>query len=108
MAPFSFAGRAESSGRSANRAPRSAPQTPLLEVANDPTRLLVAFFQNPAGRKMLEPLVKQDWGTEALALGKRVAYLWCPEGILASKLAESVSRALGDAVTARNWATVLK
>jgi uncharacterized protein (DUF1697 family) len=83
-------------------------ENPLLEVAADPTRLLIAFLSNPADRPKLEPLVKQDWAPEALAVGTRVAYLWCAEGILASRLSEAVNRALGDAVTTRNWATVLK
>ncbi len=81
---------------------------PLLDVADDPSRLLVAFLSNVADRSKLESLAKQAWGKEALALGARVAYLWCPEGILASKMADAVNRALGDTVTARNWATVLK
>jgi uncharacterized protein (DUF1697 family) len=81
---------------------------PLLEVAGDPSRLLVAVLRNPADRPKFEPLRKQDWAAEILAIGTRVAYLWCAEGILASRLAEAVSRVLGDAVTTRNWATVLK
>jgi uncharacterized protein (DUF1697 family) len=83
-------------------------ENPLLDVADDASRLLVIMFSNLADREKLEPLMTQDWVPEALAIGKRVAYLWCPEGILASRLYESVSRALGDRVTARNWATVLK
>jgi uncharacterized protein (DUF1697 family) len=43
-----------------------------------------------------------------LAIGARVAYLWCPDGVLASRVAQAVGRALGDAVTTRNWATVTK
>ena len=81
---------------------------PLLHVADDPSRLLVAVLNSLADRPKLAPLVKQAWGKEVLALGTRVAYLWCPGGILASKLANAVNRALGDGVTARNWATVLK
>jgi uncharacterized protein (DUF1697 family) len=83
-------------------------ENPLLEVAGDPSRFLVAFLREPADRQKLEPLRKQDWAPEALALGKGVAYLWCAEGILASRLAEAVGRLLGDAVTTRNWATVQK
>jgi uncharacterized protein (DUF1697 family) len=81
---------------------------PLLKFADDPSRLLVAVLRNPADRAKLEPLLNQDWAAEVLALGTRVAYLWCAEGILTSRLAEAVSRLLGDAVTTRNWATVLK
>jgi uncharacterized protein (DUF1697 family) len=81
---------------------------PLLAVADDPSRLFVAVLNQPADRKRLEPLARQDWAPDALALGKRVAYLWCPEGMMASRLAEAVGRALGDAVTTRNWATMTK
>ena len=83
-------------------------ENPLLKVADNPSRLLVAFFNEPADVRKLEPLTKQNWGKEALALGKRVAYLWCAEGILASKMLEAVNRTVGDAITARNWATLLK
>ena len=82
-------------------------ENPLLPVA-DPTRHLVAFFRSPAVRSRAEPLLAQDWAPEAFALGRRVAYLWCPDGILAGQLVEAVGRVLGDAVTTRNWATVLK
>lgn len=80
----------------------------LLNVADNPSRLLVAVLNRPADRSKLEPLAEQDWGKEVMALGKRAAYLWCHEGILASKLADAVNRVLGDGVTARNWATMLK
>ena len=81
---------------------------PLLGIADDPSRLLVSVFNNPSDRPKLDLLLKQDWAPEVLALGPRVAYFWCPEGILASKVAEAVGRALGDAVTTRNWATITK
>jgi uncharacterized protein (DUF1697 family) len=81
---------------------------PLHEVAHDPARLLVAVLRDSADRSKLEPLLKQDWAAEAFALGGRVAYLWCADGILASRLAAEVGRVLGDAVTSRNWATMLK
>jgi uncharacterized protein (DUF1697 family) len=87
---------------------KAVSDNPLLEVAHDPTRLLVAFLTNAADGRQLKPLLKDDWTPEVLALGKRVAYLWCPEGILASRLPEAVGRVLGDGVTTRNWATVTK
>ena len=59
-------------------------------------------------RAALEPLAGQDWAPEALALGARVAYLWCPDGVIASKLSAAVGRLLGDAVTSRNWTTMVK
>ncbi len=81
---------------------------PLLQIAGDPSRFLVAFLNNPADRSKLNPLMKQGWTAEVLAIGARVAYLWCADGILASRLLEAVSRLLGDAVTTRNWTTVMK
>jgi uncharacterized protein (DUF1697 family) len=80
----------------------------LLEVASDPSKLIVAIPFNAADRARLEPLLSQDWDEDAIALGKRAAYLWCAGGILESRLPQTVSRALKDAVTTRNWATMLK
>ncbi|MBV9772590.1 MAG: DUF1697 domain-containing protein [Gemmatimonadetes bacterium] len=81
---------------------------PLREIATDPSRYLVAVLADPADRRLLEPLTERDWGADALALGERVAYLWCAGGILESRLSEAVGRALRDGVTSRNWATMLK
>ena len=83
-------------------------ENPLGKVATDPSRLLVMFLTNPADRKRLLPLARQDWTPDVFAVGARVAYLWCPKGMLESRLAETVSRLLADAATARNWATVMK
>ncbi|MCM8750428.1 DUF1697 domain-containing protein [Thermomicrobiaceae bacterium CFH 74404] len=81
---------------------------PLTGIADDPSRLLVAVLADPADRARLEPLAEREWAPEALALGRRVAYLWCPEGVMASRVMEAVNRTLGDAVTTRNWATLAK
>jgi uncharacterized protein (DUF1697 family) len=81
---------------------------PLAEVAENPSRLLVAVPADPAAGGRLEPLLEQDWSPEALALGDRVAYLWCPDGVIASRLSAAVGRALGDVVTSRNWTTMTK
>ena len=81
---------------------------PLLGVATDHSRLLVGVLNDPADRARIEPLGRQDWGAEAFALGPRVGYLWCPDGMLASPLAAAFNRALGAAVTTRNWATLTK
>jgi uncharacterized protein (DUF1697 family) len=81
---------------------------PLLKVAKDPSRLQVAVLLNPNDRARLTPLARQDWAPEALAIGKRAAYLWCPGGMIKSPVAEAVNRVLGDATTVRNWATISK
>lgn len=83
-------------------------ENPLGKTASDPSRLLVTVLGNPADREKLEPLARQEWTPEHIALGTRAAYLWCPEGVLASRLPEAVGRVLGDAATTRNWSTVTK
>jgi uncharacterized protein (DUF1697 family) len=87
---------------------KAVAENPLLPVARDPSRLLAVILTHPADRARLEPLAEQDWSPEALAIGKRVAYLWCAKGILKGRLPEAVGRVLGDAATARNWATMTK
>lgn len=81
---------------------------PLPRVATDPSRLLVTVLIDPTDRARLEPLARQDWRPEAMALGARVAYLWCPGGMVESRLAQAIGKTLGDAATTRNWATMTK
>jgi len=83
-------------------------KNPLLEACTDPTRLFASVLMDAADLTKLAPLTKQDWAPETLALGPRVAYQWCPKGLLESHLPEAVGRALGDGVTTRNWATITK
>jgi uncharacterized protein (DUF1697 family) len=78
------------------------------KVADDPSRLFVTVLIDPADQKRLLPLARQDWSPDILSVGARVAYLWCPKGMLESRLAETVSRLLGDGATTRNWATMMK
>ena len=56
----------------------------------------------------LKPLLKETWGDEQLAVGPAAAYLWTPRGVIQSALVKAVDRAMGDSMTMRNWATVLK
>jgi uncharacterized protein (DUF1697 family) len=83
-------------------------ENPLGKIAKDPSRLHVCVLADPADRSKLKTLLKQDWGKERVAVGTHAAYVWCPEGIIASPAHGALARALGDAVTSRNWATVLK
>ena len=83
-------------------------RNPLGKVAADPSRMLVAVLRKPGERTRLAGLARRDWAPEALAIGPRVAYLWCPAGALESPLWVAVGRALGDAVTTRNWSTMTK
>jgi uncharacterized protein (DUF1697 family) len=82
-------------------------ENPLREIATDPSRLLVSIG-DPADRAGLAELSRRDWTPEAMALGARASYLWCPGGIVRSPLALAVGRVTGDRATARNWATIMK
>jgi len=81
---------------------------PLLHVAKDPARHLVAFAAEPKSLAALHSMAKETWTPDALAVGQRAAYLWCAAGVLDSKLSRSFARKAGAGVTTRNWATVLK
>ena len=83
-------------------------ECPLVPLAEDPSRLLVSFLMDTGDRAQVQPLSSQDWPGESIALGSRAVYLWCPAGVLQSKLPAAVEQALGKAVTTRNWKTVLK
>ena len=81
---------------------------PFGKVAADHSRLFVTVLIDPAHRKRLLPLARQDWAPDILKVGERVVYLWCPDGMLESRLAEAVTRLVGDGATTRNWATMRK
>lgn len=81
---------------------------PLLGVATDPSRLLVAVLADASDRPRLAALAKRDWGAERFAVGARVAYLWCPDGVIESPAGKALEREFGQSVTSRNWATITK
>jgi uncharacterized protein (DUF1697 family) len=83
-------------------------ENPLLKVAKDPSRHLVAFPADLQSLLPLRSLLEQSWAPDKFAVGTRAAYLWCESGILESKLNQTFARKAGTTVTARNWATVLK
>jgi len=81
---------------------------PLLDQADDHARLLTFILAASHSRQAIEALCGQDWRPGAVALGRRAAYVWCPGGILDSTAAAALGKQLGDATTARNWATLSK
>lgn len=84
-------------------------QNCLQGVASDYSRLVVGVLKRPEeDRGKLEPLARQSWQPEAFALGRHAAYIWCPDGVLASRAAAAMGKALGDAVTSRSWTTISK
>jgi uncharacterized protein (DUF1697 family) len=80
----------------------------LAKRADNPSLLLVGILSNPRDRESLRPLLREKWAPEAFAAGARACYLWCPGGSVAGRLFPAVDRLLGEGVTTRNWATILK
>ena len=85
-----------------------AAENPLLDLADNHSRMFAAVWSDPADRSRLEFLAGRTWKPEAFALGRRAAYLWCPNGALQSPLTTAVGRVLRDGATTRNWATIGK
>lgn len=83
-------------------------ENPLLDVGTNPSRLLVAFVAQPAALDAAVPLLREAWAPDALAVGRRAAYLWCADGVIGSRLSQAFGRQFGETATTRNWSTVLK
>ena len=80
----------------------------LVDIATDPSRLLVAMTDEPKSLAAVKALAKQAWGDERIHVGKDAAYLWCANGILESKAAVALLGGLRDVGTTRNWGTLQK
>lgn len=81
---------------------------PLRRHADDAAKLLALFTQDASTLALLEPLSRQDWAPEAIAVGEQAAWLWCADGIIQSRIVKAVGKVLGTRGTARNWATLVK
>ncbi|MFI9114179.1 DUF1697 domain-containing protein [Streptomyces venezuelae] len=69
------------------------------------------YFSGPADPGRFAAIDQEAFAPEAFALGDRVLYLYVPEGLGRSKLADALTRPAvvkGLVVTARNWNTVVK
>jgi uncharacterized protein (DUF1697 family) len=80
----------------------------FVECDEEPSRFLVTVLSKNADRARLKELVAQRWHPERLGVGTHAVYAWCPNGILDSKALTALGKALGEAGTSRNWATVKK
>ncbi|MFH8343214.1 DUF1697 domain-containing protein [Streptomyces sp. NPDC018045] len=83
---------------------------PFPQAVAEPKTLHVTFLSDaPTDTAPLEALDSDAYAPDQFRLVGRELYLWCPNGIGRSRLAEAVSRArLGVTATARNWNTVTK
>ena len=83
-------------------------ENPLAAPGVDPSRLLVVFAQGAAPPAAVRALAAAVQPPDQFAVGRRAAYLYCPDGILASPAAKRALAGPSELVTTRNWATVLK
>ena len=81
---------------------------PFPEGAQEPKTLHLYFLSRAAEQPDFPALDQVKKESERYWLADQVFYLHAPDGIGRSKLATKVEKALGVAVTARNWRTVNK
>lgn len=83
-------------------------ENPFAECETDPSRFLVTALADEATSTRAKALAAQDWGSERLGVGTHAVYLWCPDGILESRIVKATGKHLGDSATSRNWSTIKK
>lgn len=83
-------------------------ENPLTRISKDPSRAFVGFSGSAATLKKVAAVAREDWKPEALVVGKRAAYLWCPDGVIKSPMSKAMAKAAGDGITTRNLSTVAK
>lgn len=80
---------------------------PLADIATDPARHMVVFLEEEPPAGWLEEIDAERFAPEQIALVGKEIYLWMPDGMHLSKLANAViTKKLGGAATARNWRTL--
>jgi uncharacterized protein (DUF1697 family) len=82
---------------------------PFADVATQGSRFLALFLSASPHPDLLAMYDPRSLAPSEVAVGDRVIYQWCPEGILAApNLHGFVEKNLKVAVTSRNWNTVTK
>lgn len=93
-------------GRDALR--KAMEENPFPEAEADPTHLHLGFLAARPANPDLAKLAGLKRESERFHLGDRVFYLHAPDGVGRSRLAASTERLLGEAMTDRNWKTVVR
>lgn len=84
----------------------AAAANPWLEANDAPTSLYLYFLASVPAKPDLAGMAAIKYTNEQFFLRDSVFYLYAPDGVGQSKLAERAERLLGVAATARNWRTV--
>lgn len=91
-----------------NEFEKAIASNPFPEAKAEPNTLHFFFLSSLPAKPNLKVLESIKKDSEQFRLIGKVFYLYTPEGVGRSKLAMKVEKALGVAVTARNWRTVSK
>lgn len=83
-------------------------ESPLTASSINPSNLLVLIPQGRSDLGRLKPLLDKNWSPEELVIGRRVAYLWCANGVARSPLWAAADKALDRTGTVRNINTLSK
>lgn len=83
-------------------------ENPLTATSINPSNLLVMIPQDTSDLRRLKPLLGKKWLPEEVAVGRRVAYLWCANGVARSPLWAAADKALEHTGTVRNINTLSK
>jgi len=81
---------------------------PITPPETDHSKYLVAFAANEEDLLALEPLGALAQPPERFVVTKLAAFLYCPAGVLQSRVGEALLGTAGKRITTRNWATVRK
>ncbi len=82
---------------------------PLAEAGRDGSRLMAHFLSAAPHPDQLAAHDPRRLDPGLIAMGDRVIYQWCPDGLMAAPPVGALAeRHLGVTVTARNWNTVTK
>ena len=83
-------------------------ENPFAAAESNPAFLVVGFLDRAAKSPNLARLDKLRTASERFHLTDDAFYLHVPEGLGRSRLATAAERAVGVAMTMRNWRTVMK
>ncbi len=82
---------------------------PLADVADNPSRQMVAFLDVKPSASLVKALEAAQAEPERFAVDGRDVHLWLPDGVTDSPLGNALTpKAVGGTVTVRNWNTVTK
>lgn len=82
-------------------------RNPLIDIASNPSRLLVTFLSGEVERDRIADLDPDRFLPDRFALSEREIYVWAPNGASETRLTHAFwEKRLGVSATARNWNTV--